>query len=160
MTIFNLLWNLSFKSSEKRISRGQLDVNIPQICHALKRYFITLTAELTQGAESASFNTGAFDSIKGAHVVAIRTRFGGKTINKKTVCSAAVGAVCTLELKENGITRHEVPLSLVEHLSSNGFSAGMPVGYVVTLSESKITVQDTTLPTTGEVVELIFEIEK
>lgn len=125
-----------------------------------KRYFITVTAEVTQGAEAALFNTGAFDSIKDGHVIGVRTRYGGKTINKKTVIAAPVGAVCTLILMEGGIKRHEVPLDLVEHLSSNGFSAGMPVGYVLTLSESKIQIQDPALPTTGHVVELVFEIEK
>jgi hypothetical protein len=126
-----------------------------------KRYFLTVTAELIQGADDASFSGASFDTLKNAHVVSVRTRYGGKTVNKKTLISAAVGAVCILVLHdENGTKRHEIPLNLVEHLSANGFSAGLPVGYVVTLSTSKISIMDPSLAVSGSVVELVFEIEK
>ena len=126
----------------------------------MKRYFVTLTAELTQGADTVPLNVAAFDAIRGRQVVSVRTRFGGKTLLKKTVCSAAVGAVLTLVLKEGSLDRQTVPLQLVHHLSTNGFSNGLPVGYVVDYSSSSIQIQDPAAVTTGEVVELVFEIEK
>ena len=126
-----------------------------------KRYFLTVIAELTQGAENATFSGASFDTLKGAHVVSVRTRYGGKTVNKKTIAPATVGAVAILSLHDaDGTLRHEIPLNLVEHLSANGFSAGLPVGYVVTLSTSKISLMDPSLVTTGHVIELVFEIEK
>jgi hypothetical protein len=126
----------------------------------MKRFFLTVTAKLTQGSDNALFSAADFDTLKGAHVVSVRTRFGGMSVNKTKVTTAAVGEVLTLILAENGTKRVEVPLALVAHLSDNGFSNGLPVGYVLTLSESKILVQNPALPTTGDVVELVFEVEK
>jgi hypothetical protein len=126
----------------------------------MRRFFLTITAQLTAGSDNALFSGADFDTLKDAKVLSVRTRFGGKSINKTKVTTAAVGDVLTLVLSESGTKRVEVPLSLVAHLTSNGFSSGLPVGYVLTLSESKLLVQDPSLPTTGDVVELVFEVEK
>jgi hypothetical protein len=125
-----------------------------------KRLLLTITAELTNGSDNALFNSADFDTLKGAHVNAVWVRFGGKSVNKKQVTTSAVGEVLTLVLSENGKKRVEVPLALVEKLSTNGFSQGLALGYVLTLSESKILVQDPSLPVTGTVVELVFDCEK
>ena len=115
---------------------------------------------MTQNGDVAVFSGAEFDTLRGGFVHSVRTRFGGVSKNKKKITTAAVGDTIMLVLSEGGTVRHEVPLSLVHHLSTNGFSNGLPVGYVVTLSESRLMMQSPALPTTGDVVELVFEIEK
>jgi hypothetical protein len=125
-----------------------------------KRYLVTVTATLTQGSDNALFSAAEFDTLKGGVVHSVRARFGGMSLNKTKITTTAVGDVLTLVLADQDNKRAEVPMSLVAHLSSNGFSTGLPVGYVLSLSNSKISVQNPALPTTGDVVELVFDVEK
>ena len=127
----------------------------------MKNWTKTIAIRTTANADSIPI-TGTGDSFKSKRIVSICTRVGGKTINKLSIVSKAVLDVLFLELKEEGTdTRIQMPLSYILAMSSeqNGCK-GLPVGFVASWDDSKMTCYDPSVLVTDQAVELCVTFEK